>query len=98
VSDQGRDKGGELADAAVPPPPEQDAMAVVPETDSSDVDLDDEDELTTGLPAGTEIDVDESRRDELLEAELTAISEGDPETAAILADELERGGRGGAET
>lgn len=72
----------ELADAAVPEAPEQAAFLgrthIDPESD----------ELTVGLPAGTEINTEDT--DDLLEAELTAIDEGDPETAAILADEIQR--------
>lgn len=72
----------ELADAAVPTPPEEAALVdragVSPEAD----------ELTTGLPPGA--DLDRISTEDLTEAELASISEGDPETAAILADELER--------
>jgi hypothetical protein len=72
----------ELADRAAPLPPEEAALieraGISPEAD----------ELTTGLPAGS--DLDAAAPEELLEAELTAISEGDPELAATFADELAR--------
>ena len=73
-------------DDPAPPVPEEAAL-----TDSVGADPA-EDVLTVGLPAGS--DLDAGTPDDVVEAELTAISEGDPETAALLADEIERRRRG----
>jgi hypothetical protein len=71
----------ELADRAAPPPPEEAAVVERAGVDPT------ADELTVGLPAGANLDA--ALPENLVEAELVAISEGDPETAAILAEELE---------
>ena len=75
------DDSTELVDIAVPEAPEDEALlgrlGVRPE---------DEEELTVGLPPGT--DLEAASDDWLLEAELVAISEGDPETAALIAEAL----------
>jgi hypothetical protein len=80
----------ELADQAAPLAPEEAALVerlgISPEAD----------DLTVGLPAGSDLDLGAASVDDLLEAELVAIDEGDPETAAILADELERLRRAGS--
>ena len=76
----------ELADGAAPTPPEDDAFL-----GRLGVDAESEDELSVGLPTGT--DLSKASAEWLLEAELVAISEGDPETAALIAHELINRGR-----
>jgi hypothetical protein len=80
----------ELADEAAPLSPEEAALV-----ERLGVSPDNED-LTVGLPAGSDLDLGAASLDDLVEAELVAIDEGDPETAAILADELERLRRAGS--
>lgn len=76
----------ELADTAAPEAPEDEALL-----GSLGVQPEDEEELTVGLPPGTNLEA--ASDDWLVEAELVAISEGDPETAALIAEELTLRGR-----
>ena len=75
----------ELADRAAPAPPEEAALtARVGSSPASD-------DLTVGLPPGADLDrLEEATLDDLIEAELVAIDAGDPESAVIIAAELER--------
>jgi hypothetical protein len=70
----------ELADDAVPEAPE--VAALIDGTDA----VADEESLTTGIPAGT--DFEAASDEDLAGAELTAISEGDPEAAVLLGEEI----------
>jgi hypothetical protein len=74
----------ELADGAAPPAPEEAALVEGAGVEAAD------DDLTVGLPAGSDPDLAGASLEDLIEAELLAIDEGDAETAAILADELGR--------
>ena len=75
----------ELADRSAPAPPEEAALiervGVSPEPD----------DLTVGLPPAVDLErLEEAPLDDLIEAELIAMDEGDGESAAIIAAELER--------
>ena len=73
----------ELADRAAPPAPED--IAGEARTPS------DVDHLEVGLAPGVDLDALATVSDEqLFELELTAIDDGDPETVALIRDELER--------
>jgi hypothetical protein len=74
----------ELADIAAPPPPEEAGLARGVRTPS------DVDHLAVGLSPGFDLDelADVSLED-LIEAELVAIDEGDPETAAMILAEID---------
>jgi hypothetical protein len=75
----------ELADRAAPAPPEEDALIARVGTSP------DRDELTVGLPRSVDLEgLEEAPLEDLIEAELVAIDAGDPETAAMIAAELER--------
>jgi hypothetical protein len=74
----------ELADIAAPTPPEEAALHGRARTPS------DADHMTVGLPPEVDLDrLEDLSMDDLIEAELVAIDEGDPETAAILLSEIE---------
>ncbi|MCU1502225.1 MAG: hypothetical protein JWM12_1579 [Ilumatobacteraceae bacterium] len=78
----------ELADRAAPPPPEEAALSGDVRTPS------DVDHLEVGLPPGIDVDqLEDASLEDLIEAELAAIDEGDPETAAIISAEIDRRGR-----
>jgi hypothetical protein len=75
----------ELADGAAPPPPEEAALNGRVRTPA------DADDIAVGLPPGVDLDeLDDASLDDLIEAELVAIDEGDPEAAAIIADEINK--------
>ena len=78
----------ELADRVTPAPPEEAALiervGVSPEAN----------DLTVGLPPAVDLErLEEAPLDDLIEAELIAMDEGDGESAAIIAAELNGGAR-----
>jgi hypothetical protein len=78
----------ELTDLAAPPAPEEEAITRRART-SADVD-----HLEVGLGSGVDLDaLDQLSLEQLAEAEIAAIDEADPETAALIRDEAERRSR-----
>jgi hypothetical protein len=74
----------ELADRAAPPAPEETLVRAA--RTASDVD-----HVEVGLPPGIDLDVlEDASLDDLIEAGLAAVDEADPETVAIIRDEIEQ--------
>ena len=74
----------ELADRAAPPAPEE-LFAQAARTPA------DVDHMEVGLPPGVDLDaLEEASLEQLMEAEFAAVDEADPETAAIIRDEIDR--------
>ena len=84
VEDSQYSDATELADRAVPPAPEE---SVIGEARTpADVD-----HLEVGLPPGVDLDgLEDASLAQLIEAELAAVDHADPETAAIIRDEIDR--------
>ena len=74
----------ELADRAAPPAAEDDLTRAA----RTSADLD---HLEVGLAPGADLDVlEDASLETLIEAQLAAVDEADPETAAIIKDEIDR--------
>jgi hypothetical protein len=74
----------ELSDRAAPPPPEDDLTRST--RTQADVD-----HLEVGLAPGADLDaLEDAPLESLIEAEILAVDEADPETAALIKDEIDR--------
>ena len=79
----------ELADRAAPPPAEDDLTQAA----RTPADID---HLEVGLAPGVDLDaLEDMSLESLIEAEMAAVDEADPETAVIIKDEIDRRRRRG---